>query len=205
MRKLLLSLLFVLGSSLAASAQSIVDSYVEANRDDANGLGDALDHIGQGQAFTGTAVRITSARFFLAKSGLPTGNAVAKLYAISGAFGSTAIPTGAALATSDNFNVTMVGTFPTFTLFEITFTGANQFQMVAGTNYAITLEYNGGDASNQLLVGVDASSSTHSGNNVRLDGSTWSPHVEDTIFYVLGTLAVTGPKTGSLGMSGIGR
>jgi hypothetical protein len=205
MRKLLVSLLFILGASLAASAQSIVDSYVEANRDDANGLGDAADHIGQGQTFTGTAVKITSARFFLAKTGSPTGNALAKLYAISGTFGSTAIPTGVALATSDNFNVTTAGTFPTFALFEITFSGANQFQMAAGTNYAITLEYNGGDASNQLLLGVDASASTHPGNAVRLDGSTWTPHVEDAIFYVLGTLGATGPKSGSLTTLGAGK
>ena len=58
-----------------------------------------------GQSFTGNGLILNSAEFYLKKKGSPTGNAVVKIYAHSGTYGTSSVPTGSALATSDNFDV----------------------------------------------------------------------------------------------------
>lgn len=128
--------------------------------------------IGQAQIFTNgvNAQYATRVHFRLKKTGTPTGNAVAKIYAISGSKGTTGIPTAGALATSENFDVSKLTT--SYLEKELAFT--TQFKMVASTNYAITLEYSGGSAGNYVQV-EGAASGTHSGNNASLTGATWTP------------------------------
>lgn len=90
----------------------------------------------------------------LKKTLAPTGNATAVIYAHTGTLGTSSTPTGAALATSDNFDVSTVSTSEG--THEFKFTGANKIALSAGTNYCVSIEYSAGDASNYLEVGHDA-------------------------------------------------
>jgi hypothetical protein len=53
------------------------------------------------QSFVGNGANLKYATFFAHKSGNPTGNVYAKLYAHSGVYGTSSVPTGSPLATSD--------------------------------------------------------------------------------------------------------
>jgi hypothetical protein len=92
-----------------------------------------------GQSFSSLGGVLTKARFKIAKSGLPTGNVFAVLHAHTGVLGSTSIGAGAALATSDAVDITTLST--SIAEVEFTFTGANLYTMVSGTNYVIALLY----------------------------------------------------------------
>ena len=164
-------------------ANQVVDTYNESNQSDVQDI-DGSTPTATAQSFTNNnAAILKSAKFYLQKLGSPTGNAVAKLYAHSGTFGSTSIPTGAALATSDNFDVSTLTT--SLALVSFTFTGAQQYSMVAETKYVIALEYSGGDATNTVRVGYDGTSPTHAGNNSFFTSPTWTEFASrDLPFYV---------------------
>jgi len=157
----------------------LIDSYSEANQDTQyNMYGASI--IGTGQTFNASAGDVYQVKWYLKKSGSPTGNAVAKLYAHTGTFGSTGVPTGAALATSENLDVSTLTT--SFALVPLTFTTG--YTLVAGTKYVITLEYSGGDASNYVAWGYDNSSPTHEGNGVGDAGSGWIAVNAEGCFYL---------------------
>jgi len=171
----------------AVAAPSIVDSYSETNKDAQDLIdADAVHNGAYGQCFTATGVRIGRAVFYLSKVGSPTGNAVAKLYAGTGVFGTSMTPTGAALATSDNLDVsTLTGSFALITL---TFSGANQFTMVNGTKYCLSLEYTNGSSGNSIQIGRDTSAPSHAGNGIFHDTGGWSADsTYDVPFYVYST------------------
>ena len=127
--------------------------------------------VGVSQSFTGTGGTLSSASFALKKTGAPTGNAVVKLYAHSGTFGTSSIPTGAALATSDNINVANLTTAYVTTNIQFS-TAAQQYALVNATNYVITVEYSGGSVGNTLDVGSNVGG--HAGNYADLTGTTWT-------------------------------
>jgi len=129
------------------------------------------NYSGFGQAFTAIAGSLLSCKFSLRKTLNPTGNAVAKIYNYTGSPGTTAKPTGAALATSDNVDVAGIGGSQADVTF--TFSGANKITLVAGTVYIITFEFSGVDASNNIIVYLDASG-TDDGNSSYYDGASWS-------------------------------
>lgn len=158
------------------------DSYTEGNQNATQQLGNGTI-VGVAQSFTnGTLGDLSNARFYLSKTGTPTGNATAVLYAINNAIGGgDDIPTGVALATSDPVDVAdLTGTL-TLTQFQF----SDEFEMSASTDYVIALEYSGGDGSNYVNVGTDTSTPTATGNFSTLTGSTWSAvSGTDGIFYV---------------------
>jgi PKD repeat protein len=158
-----------------------IDSYSETNRDNYGQLDANMR--GWGQAFTGNGASVTSAKFYLQKSGSPTGSAYAKIYAITGTFGSTAKPTGAALATSDAVTVSTIPT--SYGLVQFNF--STPYKTTNGTRYIITVEYTGGSSANFIRVGADGSSPTHAGNLSYNWSGTWSPLNYDLSFYVYGT------------------
>lgn len=88
---------------------------------------------------------VTSAQFRLQNIGSPTGNATAKLYAITGTLGTNGKPTGSALATSDPVDVSTITStgYVTFT-----FPALSQYWITALTNYCIALSYSSGDTNN---------------------------------------------------------
>ena len=143
-----------------------------------------------GQSFTSIGGILDSAKFYLSKTTSPTGNFNARLYAHSGVFGSTSISTGGVLATSDNVDVTTLGT--SLGLITFSFTGANQYQMVNGTNYVIDVTYsNTAIATGFVNVGYDDTSPTHSGNLCVGQASTVCTNarpLSDTIFYLYSDL-----------------
>jgi hypothetical protein len=156
------------------------DSYPDTNQDSTQQLGNGTI-LGVGQSITGAGGKLSRVRFELSKSGTPTGNAVAKLYTHSGTFGTSSIPTGTALATSENLDVSTLST--TAALVDLEF--EDEVTLTNTTKYVIALEYTNGDGSNYVLMGTDTSSPTHGGNASTLTGTTWSPASgTDLIFYV---------------------
>lgn len=156
-----------------------LSTYSESNRDSDQPLGDGTT-TGVAQSFTTPATSASTnargcfarAKFQLKKVGSPTGNIVAKLYAHSGTLGTSSIPTGAALATSTNVDVSTLTT--SYAIIDFVFNESNWFQFVANTNYVIALEYSGGDVSNYVHVGYDASTPGHAGNKSTQAASTWT-------------------------------
>lgn len=134
---------------------------------------------GQAQSFAvGTLGKyLTRVQVSLKKVGAPTGTLTAKLYAHSGTFGSASVPTGAALATSVNFNVADLTT--SYQVVEIGFT--TQYLTTASTNYVLALEYTGGDGSNYVHVQGD-STGTHAGNRSEDTGS-WAASAGSDLYF----------------------
>jgi hypothetical protein len=166
---------------------TLIDSYSESNAS-SSGSSYLGTREWNGQSFSNAnSANLTSCKFYISKSGSPTGNIYAELYAHTGTYGSTGTPTGSPLATSDAVDVSTLGKFPALQTF--TFSGANQYGMVAGTKYVIVLKCGVGDASNYVIVSKDASFPTHGGNrSVSSDGTLWAAGSgQDICFYVYGT------------------
>lgn len=155
------------------------DSYSESNQNSTlQMLPGGITAIGQ--SFTGSANKLYQCKFYLKKTGSPTGDATAKLYAHSGTFGVDGVPTGSALATSSTFDVSTLTT--SYALVTLSFTEVNQFKMIDGNNYFIVLEYS--TDSGSVDVGLDTSSPTADGNDAEYSGS-WSYNAaRDFCFYV---------------------
>lgn len=137
-----------------------------------------------GQSFTGDGGTLASAKFYLSKLGSPTGNMVAKIYAHSGTFGTSSVPTGTALATSDAVDITTLTTTRTWT--EFTFSGAEKITLSNNVHYIVVVEYTGGNSSNKLNVGAtnDFEYGTHDGNESIYFSSNWTYGDVDVYFYV---------------------
>jgi len=162
----------------------IVDSYSESNYDDAEVLYTGGDE-GEGQSFTGDGGTLSNVKFYLSKKGSPTGNSYAKIYAHTGTFGTSSLPTGSALATSGAFEVSDIATPYVFELITFTFTGADKVTLTNGTKYVVTFEWSGGDINNWVYFGRDASSPTHDGNMSHYASETWYAYsTRDACFYV---------------------
>jgi hypothetical protein len=110
------------------------------------------------QSFTAKGGRLHSAKFNLGPHAGATGNVCAHLYASTGVIGSTAMPTGAPLATSEIKDASTMGAG----WIEFLFTGANAVDMVAGTVYCIAV-----DATPVTVAPIAiyyAAAGTHAGN-----------------------------------------
>ncbi len=171
-----------------AKGQTLIDSYSESNTSSGVYLYSS-SYTSYGNSFTNSnECTLGSCKFYLRKSGSPTGSAFAKLYSITGAYGVTSTPSGSALAVSDAFDVSTLTT--SNQLISFTFSGANQITLTASTKYFIVCEFTSGDASNYVRVNNDATSSTHSGNSARYL-SSWGYQTSDCIFYVYTSSGVT--------------
>lgn len=176
-------------------APELIDSYDTSNRDGAENVadhypGDSWSATSQEAHifYNETAHNLTSCTFFLMKTGSPTGNAHAVLYAITGTPNTDAVPTGSILATSDNFDVsTLTGSYVETTF---TFTGGQQVLLQPLTWYAIVYQAQTTgtlDGSNYVRVGYDGSTPTHNGNAARDRHQNWSAQASiDVCFKVYG-------------------
>ena len=148
-------------------------------------------HVGAGQAFTlAQNTSLTSASFSLSPGGSPSGTIYAKLYAATGSVGSTATPTGSALA-SGSINANTVSGKADY---EITFSSP----YVAGSgNYVVTCEYGDGNTNHYIQIYYDNSSPAHAGNYCdTVTGASWvASSTKDLVFILTGTLL----KTNSFG------
>ncbi|MBV5280269.1 MAG: hypothetical protein J0651_03150, partial [Actinobacteria bacterium] len=165
----------------SSSTPALIAYYSESNKDMDGGAYAGSD-TDNAQSFTGVAGNLSSAKFYLKKTGTPTGAMTAVLYAHTGTFGSTGVPTGTALATSDTIDISTLTT--SYALVEFAFTGVNQYTLVAGTNYFISCHYNGGDASNRQNLGYDNTGAA-SGNLAYGTPGAWTTlGTADVCFYV---------------------
>jgi hypothetical protein len=103
----------------------------------------------------------------LSKSGSPTGNVYARLYATS-----TGAPTGSALASATLPIDIATGITATATKYDFAFTKTNTYAMAPSTTYCITIEYSGGDSGNYLIVNQNTVAS--GGTGYTYTGTTWT-------------------------------
>lgn len=136
-----------------------------------------------GQSVKGNGQYLDSIEFLLTPGNTPTGNAYAKVYAHSGTFGTSSVPTGSALATSDAFDVTVLDIHEAYTLAKFEFTGTNRIELKNGTNYVITIEYYS-DGHDLINTYCDTTSPTHEGNACEKWDGSWSAAAHDLIFYL---------------------
>jgi hypothetical protein len=165
-------------------ANQLVDSYSESNQNTTVTISAGLTTKMVGQSFTSNGYTLSSCKFYLRKNNSPTGSVYAKLYSHSGTFGSTGVPL-TLLATSDAVDISTLST--SFALVTFTFSGAEKYAMVNGTNYFIVFDASAaGDATNSVSVGVDTTSPTHGGNRANYTSSWASVSTSDACFYVYG-------------------
>ena len=121
---------------------------------------------------------------------LATGNLYAKIYAHTGTYGTSSLPTGPALATSNAVAISsIIDGLVGFELVTFTFSGANQISLAANTKYVFVLQNTSTAIADTVTLGIDSSGS-HSGNSGTYDSGTssWSAvATRDHCFYVYGS------------------
>lgn len=168
---------------LNSAIEATIDSYSESNQDGTRNFNTGSGISGVGQSFTGDGNVLGSAQVYMRKSASPGGPIIAKIYAHSGTYGTSSVPTGAALATSEYVESASLST--TLSLVTFKFTGANQITLTSGTKYVLAIETTAGDPTNQVTIGTDDSSPTHGGNYVENDGAGYfAVNTSDVCFYV---------------------
>ncbi len=181
-----------------SSFNSSTDSYNQSNQDNDEDAGVNTEYVAQ--SFTGNGKKVSAAQLYLKKLGAPTGSFSYSIYATSGTNGTSAVPTGAALATSDTYEGTNLTT--SYQLISLPFSGSNQITLSNGNTYAIVINPpSGASPGNKVFVGVDASSPTHVGNFATRVGGSWTASSsEDAVFYINTNLDKTsGTDTGFTG------
>lgn len=137
----------------------IIDSYT-ANNDNARKIYTGT-YTRIGQSWTGVAgKRLTSVRLTLIRFGAPAGAATISIYAHSGVYGTSSVPTGAALATA---TLTLADVPTSYAWVEVPFVGAGQIVLEA-VPYCLEYRYASGDASNCVAVGTKETAPAHAGN-----------------------------------------
>lgn len=160
---------------------SAIDSYATSNRDNYQAVWTGSTGFEVAQCITlGSNKNIWSVEWFLAKFGSPTGTCYATIYNTTGTVGSTAVPTGSVLYTSDTLDVsTLTGTN---TLYEFTFPDT---PLISAGDIAVGLKYPGGDGSNFVAFGIDTSAPTHAGNMASNENETsWGVPGYDAPFFL---------------------
>jgi hypothetical protein len=152
--------------------------------DDDGYIGDSTMVLEVSQSFaSGDGGTLDSAKFYLSKTGSPTGNAYARIYAHTGTYGTSSLPTGSVLATSDALNVASLTTSRVLTT--LSFSGANRISLTASTYYCVTFYYANGSAwSTAALIGKDSSSPSHAGNVGEYRSSWTAANDQDLLFYL---------------------
>lgn len=136
------------------------------------------------QSFTATTDgRLYSASWQLYRNAGVLGYAVAKLYAISGVHGTSAVPTGEALATSAIASVSDLSESSYGSFLEFVF--PDRYLLTAGENYALVIELISATGGNVFVSEV--AFGIHAGNGAAYDSVTevWTPQTtHDFAFYV---------------------
>lgn len=170
----------------------LIDKYPESNANYDYG-----NYYSVGQSFKNNvaSTKLDSVKFYMKKSGSPTGNIVAQVYNHTGTYGTSSLPTGSALATSDNVDVSTIGT--SLSLINFNFSGVNRITLSKDSIYVVVYQYGNGNSTNFVVFYGDNTSPTHSGNLVKKtgSGSAWAYDAAvDSIFYVFGESPITGQK-----------
>jgi len=174
-------------SESASASLAIIDTYDESNVD-AGSAGFIssdpawLQAIGTSFTAIETYTTIDSVTLTVKKSGSPTGSAYVKIYNYTGTPGSTAKPTGAALATSDAFDSSTLTT--SYVVRTFTFSGANRIELTPGTSYILALEYIA--SAEYVVLGYDYTAPSFEGNMCYKQGGVWYSDSGDLPFTLYG-------------------
>jgi len=159
---------------------TIVDGWYDLFKVDAQwtiyGIYTSVSH-----SFTANGGTLNSCKFIMNKSGSPTGNCYAKIYAHSGTYGTSSVRDGDALATSDAVDVSTLPNIYQTLLITFIFSGANKITLTDGVYYCVAFYYDGGDASNHPHVRASTDNSCHSGNDANYANTS---SASDITFYV---------------------
>jgi hypothetical protein len=135
-----------------------------------------------GQTFINTGnYSLTSIKFKIKKHNSPSGTCEVYLYSAS-----SQLPTGGILATSDGVDCS---TLPAVsTNYEFIFSGANQYSMIDGNEYAFILSVGSGNGSQYVEWQATGSGNAYAdGQTVYWGGSSWGPYTNrDGTLYVYG-------------------
>lgn len=165
-------------SDALLASGTLINSYSSSNKNGADGI-EGVTNDAYGQSFLNqTTCTLGSCSFYINSLYNETlsGYAYAKVYAHSGTFGTSSVPTGAALAISDAFDVSVL-TSNTFSDRTFTFTGSNQITLTAGMKYCVVLYYDQGGQGGTHSIGIGLKTSGANstvGNAFRFNhGGTW--------------------------------
>jgi len=137
---------------------------------------------GYSQSITGDGKDIAEVDVKVRKIGTPAATCFVAIFAHSGTFGSTSIPTGTALATSDTRDPT---TFST-SLSAETFIFSTPFTLVSGTKYCLVFWYEDAVVGDQI-VGRAENTGSHAGNEASYNSASmsWGPQASrDMVFEI---------------------
>jgi hypothetical protein len=175
-----------LGSGVALellSVFSVTDEITGYNPTNVSGdiFLSSTQNLAAGPSFQGDGSTLGGATFLLKKTGAPTGNIVAKVYALTGSWTSNVnTPVGLPLATSDPIDSSTLST--NYEEKRFTFSGANQIVLTGAANFAVVIEYTGGNASNNVGVGADTTAPSYLGFTTRFFSLSWSALAADACF-----------------------
>mgnify|MGYP001571639113 FL=1 len=165
----------------------LIDSATVASPGDSNNDNSQL--IGQCFQVQNTAT-LDSLIIPIKKVGTISGTFHFLIYALSGTYGSTAIPTGSILATSDAIDTaTITNSYVSTT---VNFSGANRINVTSGQQYFVTCDYAATSYPNALLF-QNKTPSFHGGNQSYSanQGSTWTALGEYDMVFDLEGVAIT--------------
>ncbi len=190
MKKLLLPFIIATSITFVYATTLLIDSAATTGYADTNC--DASQLVGQAFQVQNTST-LDHATIRMKTNGTPTGNFHLLIYAMSGAYGSTAVPTGSILATSDNISAgSLTGTYATAT---VNFSGANRIAMTVGQNYVLTCDYANTSWPNAILF-ENKTPSFAGGNQSYFSGSWAYLSAYDMAFQLWGvSAAVSSPST----------
>ena len=196
MKRTGLILILILALSItpvfALTEPELMDSYGTANANaqfllkDEHPADQAGKYSALGQSFNADEnAKLESVSFVLYKSGSPTWNATAELYAHAGTFGTNGKPTGQPLALSNEFNLTQLN--GSTVLYNFQFSYDQQYDLVAGTKYFIVFRnpMGGGVSDTDYPIMLCDATGNHEGNYAYYTLGGWvSTSTADTIFYL---------------------
>jgi hypothetical protein len=178
-----------------------IDCYDIANGDDFKIMWN--NGLSLSQSFTGTGIPLTRAMFWGYRSGTPSGTLQCDIYAHSGTYGTSSVPTGSSLATSTTTYVAADITTSAGAHQEIPFRFDGTFTPANGTQYCVVLTGFTGTISNFLAIATDDSSPSHGGNPAtEYPATTWTADAtEDICFCMSGAYTIDEP---AITITGIG-
>lgn len=171
--------IMMIGGSTGSTTLTLDDSYSESNVSDYATINATYNKYSQ--SYTSGGGELDSIKYYMYKAAGASGNMNAKVYAHTGTYGTSSVPTGSALATSDTIDASTLGQdVGNIALITFSFTGANRIALSAATYYCITIEYAG---ATNIKLGQDQTSPTHGGNEAYYDAS-WHEEGYDNAFYI---------------------
>lgn len=175
----------------------VIDSYV-ANPSASVyfAMADASFTVGQSFTSLPDITTLISAQFYLKKLGVVAGSITAIVKAHSGVYGTSSLPDGVAVATSDAVDVaTITADFASITF---NFSGGNQIHLAENTHYTIELSYGGASAGNEIHVAASSDNGGHDGNAFYSVAAVYALSLGvDTIFTINGITTTQGPVKAS--------